>query len=76
MTQIPLEFAERHLAELLGQASLGEELIITRDDRPIAKLVRFDDTRPLAKRGTARGIILHIADDFDAPLEDFKEYSE
>jgi hypothetical protein len=26
------------------------------------------------KRGAAKNIITYIADDFDAPLEDFKEY--
>jgi hypothetical protein len=26
------------------------------------------------KRGSAKGIITFIADDFDAPLEDFKDY--
>ncbi len=26
------------------------------------------------KFGSMKGLVIHIADDFDAPLEDFKEY--
>lgn len=32
--------------------------------------------RPRPTRGKARHHILYIADDFDAPLEDMKEYME
>lgn len=31
-------------------------------------------TRISLKRGSAKDIITYIADDFDAPLDDFKEY--
>jgi hypothetical protein len=29
---------------------------------------------PVRKAGSMKGLITYIADDFDAPLEDFKEY--
>ena len=32
-------------------------------------------TRPARKAGTLKGMI-HMRDDFDEPLEDFKEYME
>jgi hypothetical protein len=35
------------------------------------------DVKPISlKRGAAKGIITYIAEDFDAPLEDFREYME
>jgi hypothetical protein len=32
--------------------------------------------RPPRRLGTLRGTVRHMAPDFDAPLEDFKEYME
>ncbi len=35
--------------------------------------VETDTARLSLKRGSGKGIITYIADDFDAPLEDFRE---
>jgi prevent-host-death family protein len=72
-TYIELEQAAGRFAELVAQVGDGDEVVITRDHQPVAKLVAVE--QPVAKRalGTARGLIT-IADDFDAPLEEFKEY--
>ena len=35
-----------------------------------------DTSRLSIKRGSGKGIITYIADDFDSPLEDFREYME
>ena len=32
-----------------------------------------DDKKPL-QRGSMKGLVLHMAEDFDAPLDDFAEY--
>ena len=32
-----------------------------------------DDKKPL-QRGSMKGLVLYMADDFDSPLEDFEEY--
>jgi antitoxin (DNA-binding transcriptional repressor) of toxin-antitoxin stability system len=65
------------LSELIEQLHPGEEIIITRDQKPGARLV--GETKPSAKPqrtlGTLRGTVLYMAPDFDAPLADFKEYS-
>lgn len=67
--------ASKHLPELIEAAISGEEIIITKDEQPVVKLVPvppLNKRRP-AKAGTAKGLIT-IADDFDEPLEDFKDY--
>jgi len=71
--QVDIEKAKTSLLELLDAALDGEEVVLTRDERPVAKLVAF--TRPSARPrfGSARGLVT-MADDFDAPLEDFDEY--
>ena len=77
MVTVTLEEAQAKLPELIDSLSPGEELVIMRDQQPVARLVG----EPVPKRrprrpGSAKGKILHMADDFDAPLEDFKEYMQ
>jgi antitoxin (DNA-binding transcriptional repressor) of toxin-antitoxin stability system len=50
-------------------------VILTENQQPVAKLIA---ARPSPERrlGTLKGTVLYMAPDFDAPLEDFKEYME
>jgi antitoxin (DNA-binding transcriptional repressor) of toxin-antitoxin stability system len=77
MITVTLQEAQAHLPRLIEQLSPGEEVVITRDHEPIARLVAVPrpirQPRPL---GTMRGTVLRMAPDFDEPLEDFKEYME
>lgn len=68
---IDLEKEERPLGELVEQTLGGTEFVITKGDRPIAKLVPIPSRSP-RRFGSAEGLI-EIADDFDEPLEDFRE---
>jgi antitoxin (DNA-binding transcriptional repressor) of toxin-antitoxin stability system len=74
MFRVDLNEAQARLPELIVSAVPGEVIIITRDDTPIAKLVRLESSGT-PQFGNARGKI-EMADDFDAPLEDFREYME
>jgi prevent-host-death family protein len=75
MTTVTVEEAQARLAELLDRLQPGEEVVITRNDQPVAKLVGARATAGQARPpGLLRDLILHMADDFDAPLEDFKDY--
>jgi prevent-host-death family protein len=75
MQLVNLADASKHLPELIEAAISGEEIIITKDEQPVVKLVPVPPVkkRRPAKAGTAKGLIT-IADDFDEPLEDFKDY--
>ena len=71
---ITVEEAQAHLKELIGKLAPGEELVITDNERPVAKLVA---ARPAERKlGTMKGTVRYMAPDFDAPLDDFKEYME
>ncbi len=77
MSSVTLEEAQSHLAQLIEQLQPGEEIVITRDRKPVARLIAESEPRRQPRRlGTMKGTVLHIAPDFDAPLEDFKEYME
>ena len=68
-TVLNLYEAKTALSRLVDRAAAGEEIVIAKAGRPLAKLVALD--RPQTRRmpggwqGKAR-----VADDFDAPLPD------
>jgi prevent-host-death family protein len=69
---VTLEDAQAHLADLVAKAAPGEEIVITQDDKPVARLVAENvPTMQPRVPGSAKGMIAYMADDFDAPLEDF-----
>jgi antitoxin (DNA-binding transcriptional repressor) of toxin-antitoxin stability system len=77
MRTVTLEEAQAHLSRLIEQLMPGDEVVITRDHEPVARLVAANrPSRRPRRLGTMRGSVLRVAPDFDAPLEDFKEYME
>ncbi len=69
MTTISIQDAQAKLAELIHQLSPGEELLITENNQPVARLVPTTGARLQRKLGTMRGTVLYTARDFDAALE-------
>ena len=75
MTEVTLAEAQAKLPELVAAAARGEEVVITLRDQPAIKLVPIAPVaKPHPQFGSAKGLILYMAPDFDAPLDDFKEY--
>lgn len=75
MSTVTLQDAQTRLAELVAGLQPGEEVIITRDEKPVARIVGATATdRPPPKLGTLKGTVLYMAPDFDAPLDEFKDY--
>ncbi len=73
-TTVTMEEAQAKLPELVAHLGSGEELIITQDHKPVAKLVREKPpTRNPRKAGNCIGMIKIVADD-DEHLKDFEEY--
>lgn len=73
MPEIELESVAKTLDDILRSALAGEEVIITQHHQPVLKLVRVEPSAKRRVRGSAKGLI-HLADDFDAPLDDFVDY--
>jgi prevent-host-death family protein len=73
MKIVNIHEAKTHLSRLIQEALEGEEVIIARGNRPLVRLVLVESARPQRSPGWARGRV-HMAEDFDAPLEDFGEY--
>jgi antitoxin (DNA-binding transcriptional repressor) of toxin-antitoxin stability system len=76
MSHVTLEEAQARLPELLGQLRPGEEMTITDRGQPLAHLKKAERTSWPCKAGSYRKTEFWMAPDFDAPLDDFREYME
>lgn len=59
--------AKTQFSKLIESAINGEETIIAKSGKPVAKLVPISSEKPKRQLGVLKGKI-KIADDFDAPL--------
>jgi antitoxin (DNA-binding transcriptional repressor) of toxin-antitoxin stability system len=59
--------AEADFPKLVERAINGEEVIIAKDGKPVAKLTRWETPKATARGGQWRGKVW-VSDDFDAPL--------
>jgi len=69
MGVINVHAAKTQLSRLLDAAAAGEEVIIAKAGRPVARLVPIDVTLPPRRLGILDGKI-NVPDDFDDPLPD------
>ena len=74
MSTFNIADAKTRFSELVQKALLGEEVIIAKDNKPVAKLVPLEKRKQPRKPGSGKGQILYIAPDFDATPEQFKDY--
>jgi prevent-host-death family protein len=63
--------AKTQLSRLIERAGEGEEIVIRRGPRPVAKLIRYDDPPVRRQMGDLKGKIW-ISDDFDEPDEELE----
>ncbi len=75
MTTVAIEQAQKDLARLIDDVALGEHVVITRDQVPVAELVPVTHPVPKPVFGSAKGMV-RMSEDFEAPIEDFREYTE
>lgn len=59
--------AKTQFSKLVESAMNGEETIIAKSGKPVAKLIPISLDKPRRRPGVLKGKI-KIADDFDAPL--------
>ena len=61
--------AKTRLSQLLDRAAQGEDVIIARAGRPLARPIAFRPKQAVRAAGRMRGAI-GVGHDFDAPLPD------
>ncbi|HKD38141.1 MAG TPA: DUF2281 domain-containing protein [Pirellulales bacterium] len=74
MSSVTIEEAQAKLPELIEHLAAGEELVITREQRPVARLRAEPTATPKPREpGNCKGMLLILSDD-DEHLQDFAEY--
>jgi prevent-host-death family protein len=61
--------AKTHFSKLIERVLLGEEIVIAKAGRPVAKLVPIAPEAHARRPGSARGAFV-VPPDFDEPLPD------
>lgn len=73
MAQVGMHEAKTTLSKLVERAEAGEDIVIARNGKPVARLVPVAGTNSLAAvHGALRGQI-HLREDFDELPEDIAE---
>jgi prevent-host-death family protein len=67
--KVNIHEAKTHFSRILTQVGNGEEVIISKSGKPIARLVPITEKLPQRTPGSAKGKVI-LEKDFDAPLPD------
>jgi prevent-host-death family protein len=66
--------AKTHLSDLIRRVMTGESFYITRRGQRVAEIRPVQEEKRPLKKGCAKNDGYFMSPDFDAPLEDLKEY--
>ena len=69
MTTVNIGQAKANFSKLIARVCKGEEIVLAKAGKPVAKIVPFDSGPKRRQPGSARGLFT-MSDDFDAPLPD------
>ena len=71
MVRVGMREAKSRLSKLVELAEAGEEIVLQRSGRPVARIVPIPRRRPVAEAfGSMRGEIV-VSDDFDELPDEF-----
>jgi prevent-host-death family protein len=59
--------AKTHLSKLIEEAAAGNDVVIARGGKPVARLTRLESPKRKLRFGVLKGRV-KVAEDFDAPL--------
>ena len=69
METVNIYDAKTRLSQLVDKAAAGEDVIVSRNGKPLVRITKLEETRRRIRFGVLKGKI-RIARDFDAPLPD------
>ncbi len=73
MSIVTIEDAQASLPKLIHELSAGEEVVITENSQPVARLVGARPVRKPRQPGNCRGMLTILQED-EEHLKDFAEY--
>jgi antitoxin (DNA-binding transcriptional repressor) of toxin-antitoxin stability system len=76
MSSVSVKEAQAQLSDLIHKLGPGDEVIILENNQPVARLLPAGPATARRILGSLSGSVTFMAPDFDAPLDEFKEYTE
>lgn len=71
MKSVNIHEAKTHLSALIAAVEAGEEVTISRANKPVVRLVAVENKPPKKRQfGLHKGNLLYMSEDFDDPLPD------
>ena len=75
MKTVSVHEAKTHLSRLLERVAAGDEVIISKSGKPVARLIAIANKQPKVVLGSDRGKVC-IAPDFNEIPKDFLPYTK
>ena len=69
MDPVNIYDAKTRLSQLVDKAASGEDVVVSRNGKPLVRITRLENVKRRIKFGLLKGKVT-IAADFDAPLPD------
>ena len=69
MDSVNIYDAKTRLSQLVDKAAAGEDVVVSRNGKPLVRITRLEGQARRIKFGVLKGKV-RIAADFDAPLPD------
>ncbi len=67
MDSINIYEAKTRLSQLVDKAAAGEDVVVSRNGKPLVRITRLEENKRPIRFGLLKGKV-KVADDFDAPL--------
>ena len=74
MDAVSIHEAKTHFSRLVARAEAGEEIVVRRGTKPVAKIIAYQTPTTPRRPGVLKGQIV-IAEDFDEILDGFADYT-
>ena len=74
MIEVNIHEAKTQLSRLINAVLEGEEVVISKRNNPVARLVPLEKPQIVRQLGWGGADGMWMADDFDAPVDDFADY--
>lgn len=69
METVNIYDAKTHLSKLVDKAASGEDVVVSRNGKPLVRITRLEPAKRRIRFGLLKGKLV-VPEDFDAPLPD------
>jgi antitoxin (DNA-binding transcriptional repressor) of toxin-antitoxin stability system len=76
MTKVTIHEAKTHLSRLIEKVMRGEEVVIAKRDKPVARLEKITQHLSHRRLGGLKGLVRRMGPEFDRPVPDLENWMD